>query len=242
MSPTRIFSSANLSSGLSLELGEVQSRYLTRALRLTVGDGITLFDGRGGEYEATLAAAGKKSATVEIGVFHDRKSESSLRIHVVQGVSKGDRMDTVVQKATELGATSITPIVTDFSVVRFDEKRSSSRVEHWAKVAQSACEQCGRNVVPHIASPISMLNWLGDEPRRGALILKPGATTPMTEASIDENELCLLIGPEGGFSPAEYERAVAAEMVPVSLGPRILRTETAAIAAISAAQSKWGDL
>ena len=242
MSPTRIFSSAELSSGLLLELDERQARYLTRALRLKVGDGITLFDGRGDEYAATLVAAGRKDATVEIGAIHSRNTESPLRIHLVQGVSKGDRMDTVVQKATELGVASITPIVTDFSVVRFDEKRSSSRVEHWTKVAQSACEQCGRNVVPHIATPMSMLNWLGAEPRRGSLILKPGATTPMTETSIDENDLSLVIGPEGGFSAAEYESAAAAEMVPVSLGPRILRTETAAIAAISIAQSNWGDL
>ena len=184
MSPTRIFSSVELSSGLSLELDEGQARYLTRALRLKVGDSVTLFDGRGGEYDAALIAAGKKDATVEIGAFHDRVPESTLRIHLVQGVSKGDRMDTVVQKATELGVTRITPIVTDFSVVRLDDRRSSSRAEHWAKIAQSACEQCGRNVVPHIATPQSMLNWLGDEPRRGALILMPGAATPMTEAAI----------------------------------------------------------
>jgi 16S rRNA (uracil1498-N3)-methyltransferase len=150
-------------------------------------------------------------------------------------------MDTVVQKVTELGVSRISPVLTDYSAVRLDDARSARRTSHWTKIAQSACEQCGRNIVPDVDELVSLVDWFGKQSRSGSLILQPGAQRPMSESAPEDGQLTILIGPEGGFSDVEYGRASATGMIAVSLGPRILRTETAAIAAVSMAQSVWGD-
>jgi len=243
MSPPRLFSTVALRPDTDIVLGAEQARYVGRVLRLRPGDELIVFDGSGGEYAATLGSVSKQALNLAVGKCNDRDVESPLRIRLVQGVSKGEKMDLVVQKATELGVARISPVLTDFSVVKLAAERAEKRHQHWQKVAQSACEQCGRNIVPIVDSPQSMLAWFGDNAGSESvqLILRPDADDSLPGIAMHDTEVTILIGPEGGFSDAEYERAEAAGLRSVRLGPRVMRTETAAIAAISAAQVAWGD-
>ena len=221
-----------------------RARYLGRVLRLRVGDDIRVFDGTGPEWTATIAAMTKSSATLSLGQRHEFTVESPLKVHLVQGISRGERMDYVVQRATELGVNRITPVLTEYGVVRLDERRAAKRRHHWEGVAASACEQCGRTRLPLIDTPLPLNHWFGDKPSDADvdLILAPGVSTPLSRISAPQTRVCLLIGPEGGFSETEYEDAEVAGLQPVSLGPRILRTETAAAAALAVIQANWGDL
>lgn len=170
--------------------------------------------------------------------------ESPLNIHLLQGVSRGERMDIVVQKTTELGVNRITPVLSEFSVVKLDKKRAAKKQNHWQKIAISACEQCGRNRVPVIDAPIQLRNWFGENLEASGLrtILAPAADGTIYRHDENEIEHILLIGPEGGFSDDEYEQAKIAGFVAANFGPRILRTETAAIATIATLQARYGDL
>ena len=167
-----------------------------------------------------------------------------MKIHLVQGISRGERMDLVVQKATELGVKRISPVLTEYGVVKLDGSRADKRQQHWQKIATSAQEQSGRAEVLRVDNPRPMKNWLGGKPRQvdTELILNPGATTTLSSIAAPETKVCVLIGPEGGFSEIEYEDAGIAGFKAVSLGPRVLRTETAAIATLAVMQSMWGDL
>ena len=153
-------------------------------------------------------------------------------------------MDVVVQKATELGVLRISPVLTEFSVVKLGAERAAKRRAHWQKVAQSACEQCTRNIVPAIDAPQPLTNWFADNTGadEAQLILQPGAVASMTAVALPGDSLTILVGPEGGFSTAEYEHARVAGLQAVSMGPRVLRTETAALAALTIAQATWGDI
>jgi 16S rRNA (uracil1498-N3)-methyltransferase len=243
MSTSRLFSPIQLRANAELSFGSEQARYVGRVLRLRRGDALTVFDGSGGEYPATIDTVTKQELSLSVGEQVSRSTESPLRIRLVQGISRGERMDVVVQKATELGVHRISPVLTDFSVVRLEPDRAAKRRDHWQKVAQSACEQCKRNIVPEIDAPQSLLDWFGDN--AGAdelqLVLRADAVESMSAVEVTGSALTILIGPEGGFSEAEYERASAAGLRAVRLGPRILRTETAALAALSIAQATWGD-
>ena len=243
MPPPRLFSTVSLRPDTDIVLGAEPARYAGRVLRLRPGDELTVFDGSGGEYAARLGKVTRQALNLTVGRFIDRGTESPLRIRLVQGVSRGERMDVVVQKATELGVARISPVLTDFSVVKLDAARADKRRQHWQKVAQSACEQCRRNIVPVVDAPQSMLAWFGENAAsdKVQLILRPDADDPLPAIAMRGNDLTLLIGPEGGFSDAEYARAAAAGLLAVKLGPRIMRTETAAIAALGAAQAAWGD-
>jgi len=241
---TRLFVSAQLINGAELLLEGDRARYLGRALRLRVGDEIVVFNGEGLEWTATIDAMTKNTATLRIGDSKEAGTESPLKIHLVQGVSRGERMDYVVQKTTELGVKRITPVLTEYGVVKLDEKRAAKRREHWEHVATSACEQCGRTRPPLIDSSVSLKDWFGNKPTDvdAELILRPGAPVSLTRIETPTTKICVLIGPEGGFSEIEYEDATIAGFNAVSLGPRVLRTETAAVAALSVLQSRWGDL
>lgn len=243
-SPSRLFVEERLESGSRVTLAEEPSHYVSRVLRLRAGDALTLFDGRGGEFAATVEEISKKAVVVRAGDRFARECESPLAIRLVQAVSRGERMDFVVQKVTELGVARITPVLTAFSVVRLDAKKRASRAAHWTRVAQSACEQCGRNRVPVVDAPRSYDEWLNEpaEPNRLRLLLEPGAA--LTLASIDAAPagVELLVGPEGGLSDSEREQARAQGFVAVSVGPRVLRTETAAVAAVAVLQYRWGDI
>ena len=240
---TRLFVSAPLGNGTALVLSGEQARYVGRVLRCRVGDTVVVFNGDGGEWLATIDSITKSGVSLTVAEQRDSATESAFRIHLVQGISRGERMDFVVQKATELGVKRITPVLTDHGVVKLDDRRAGKRREHWQKVATSACEQCGRTRPPRVEEPLPLNTWFGNRGNSDAsdVILKPGASTALTGIDAPRVKLCLLIGPEGGFSDREYEDAEIAGFKAVSLGPRILRTETAALAAISLAQNRWGD-
>lgn len=241
---TRLFVSAALGNGVVLELEGEPARYLGRALRLRPGDAIGIFNADDGEWSATIDRLGRNDVTLTVDRPIEGNVESALKIHLVQGVSRGERMDFVVQKATELGVKRITPVLTNHGMVKLDERRASRRREHWQSVAISACEQSGRTRPPLIDRPLPLNDWFGESRDRDSteLVLMPGARQPLAAVDEPPTKLCLLVGPEGGFSERECEDAAVAGFESVSVGPRTLRTETAAVAAIAIAQSMWGDL
>ena len=244
MAITRLFIRGELQADQSLQLDHEQSRYVGRVLRLRVGDTLTVFNSESGEFDATISGIGKTSATIAVGAAIESTTESPLKVHLVQGVCRGERMDLIVQKATELGVKRISPVLTEFGVVRLDPARANKRREHWQRIAESACEQSGRIRPPLLDEPMPLKTWLCAKTSEADvdLILRPGAARPMASLQAPKTKVCLLIGPEGGFSGIEYEDAEIAGFKAVSLGPRILRTETAAIAAVAVAESLWGDL
>lgn len=240
----RLYVTPPLSPGELRRLDREQSHYVSRVLRLRTGDRLVLFDGCGGEYDALIAETARARVSMTVGEHRDADRESPLAVWLLQGLSRGERMDFVVQKATELGVHRITPVLTEFSAVRLDPAKSGQRLRHWEKVAQGACEQCGRNVVPRIDRPQPLGEWLGQAamPDTLRILLDPGAAASLASSDRRGARLQLLIGPEGGLSAAEARQAATAGFEPCSLGPRILRTETAALAALAVLQARLGDL
>ena len=241
---TRLFVSDALSNDAELVLHGERASYLGRVLRSRVGDVLIVFNGDGGEWSASIENISTNNVTLRIGTRAETSTESQLKVHLVQGISRGERMAFVVQKATELGVRRITPVLTHHGMVKLDQKRAEKRRQHWQQVAISACEQSGRTRPPFIDASVDLNAWFGakDSSDSTELILRPGTSTAFASIGKPTTKLCLLIGPEGGFSEREYEDAEIAGFQAVSLGPRILRTETAALAALTIAQSCWGDL
>jgi len=241
---TRLFVSGALINGADVEVDGDPARYLSKALRSRVGDQVTLFNGEGPEWPATISQISKSTVVLKLGDGIEANTESTLKIHLVQCISRGDRMDFVVQKATELGVKRITPVLSEYGVVKLDNARAEKKRVHWQKIAASACEQSGRTRPPLIDTPITLKNWFGNKPASvdAELILTPGAATPLASIATPETKVCILIGPEGGFSDTEYKDAAVSGFEAVSLGPRVLRTESAAIATLAVLQSLWGDL
>ena len=235
---SRFFIDAPLSLGQHA-LPEAQAHYIGRVLRHAVGDAVQLFDGSGQEFLGELIEVGKKAVRVELRESFAGLTESPLRIHLGQGLSRGERMDWAIQKATELGATDITPIVSERCEVRLKDERTDKRMAHWRQIAISACEQCGRSVVPLIHSPISLADWLAQVEAELKLVLLPVAQPWASHTQ--PRSLAMLIGPEGGLTDAEVEQAQGAGFHAARLGPRVLRTETAPVVALSVAQQLWGD-
>jgi len=244
MALTRLYLSSELQPGAELQLDEEQTRYIGRVLRLRVGDSLLVFNGDQGEFNATLTNVSRTSASIELQEHRRTETESPLKVHLVQGISRGERMDFVVQKATELGVKRISPVLTEHGVVKLDAARTARRREHWQKIAESACEQSGRIRPPLIDTPLPLKSWFGQRSRQPdiELVLQPGAAKALMSIALPQTKVCILIGPEGGFSDSEYDDAAVAGFVAVSLGPRILRTETAALAALAVLQAAWGDL
>lgn len=234
---SRFFVDAPLSLGAHA-LPEASAHYISRVLRLTAGAVVQLFDGSGQEYRGELVEVGKKHVTVELREQLCGLPESGLKIHLGQGLSRGERMDWAIQKATELGATEITPIVSERCEVRLKDERADKRLSHWRQIAISACEQSGRSVIPTIHPPTPLQDWLAIEAEL-KLVLHPVAE-PLT-AHQRPATLAFLIGPEGGLNDMEVEQARSAGFQPARLGPRVLRTETAPVVALSIAQQLWGD-
>jgi 16S rRNA (uracil1498-N3)-methyltransferase len=240
---SRVYAELPLQTGIELTLPPAASAHLLRVLRLRPGAALTLFNGRGGEFEATLLDGRSDGARVRVGAHQDIERESPLAITLLQGISRGDRMDTVVQKATELGVARIVPVNCEFSVVRLDAAQAAKRVAHWQAVAIGACEQCGRNRVPRIDPIVDTATAAAAvEAAAVKLLLAPEADRRLVEVVQETPIAVLLIGPEGGLS--EREEAVAARhgFVGCRLGPRILRTETAPLAALAVLQAVAGDL
>ena len=213
-----------------------------RVLRLSEGEGITLFDGNGGEFSATISAIGKREVTVQLLAHHAVERESPLNITLVQALATGDKMDWIIQKATELGVTVIQPIQTRRATAKLNAERAEKRAAHWQGVAIAACEQCGRNRVPTVAPVADFADWILRKDDATRLLLDPQANTALATLSKKAEPIALLIGPEGGFAPEEIAAAIRAGVRAVHFGPRVLRTETAGIAAIAVLQATFGDL
>ncbi|WP_028693548.1 16S rRNA (uracil(1498)-N(3))-methyltransferase [Pseudomonas cremoricolorata] len=235
---SRFFIDAPLSLG-EHDLPEAQAHYIGRVLRMNPGDAVQLFDGSGQEFLGQLLEVGKKTVRVALDQALPGQADSPLHIHLGQGLSRGERMDWAIQKATELGVTAITPIVSERCEVRLKDERADKRLAHWRQVAISACEQCGRSTLPQINPPLTLAEWLGSTDADLKLVLHPVAA-PLTSHA-KPARLAFLIGPEGGLSDAEVGQASAAGFHPARLGPRVLRTETAPVVALAVAQQLWGD-
>jgi 16S rRNA (uracil1498-N3)-methyltransferase len=242
MSIPRFHVPVPLTVAATLNLPEAAAHHAARVLRLRSGDAITLFNGQGGEYVAHISAIGKHDVTVVIERHDPVERESPLPVTLVQALSSGERMDLTIQKAVELGVSRIVPVESERCVVRLKGERAEKRIAHWQQVVVSACEQCGRNRIPEIRmiSPLDV--WLAAE-KNDALrwVLLPGADTALRDLPRPQMPIELLVGPEGGLTDNETEAARRAGYRPVRLGPRVLRTETAAPALLAAVQALWGD-
>jgi 16S rRNA (uracil1498-N3)-methyltransferase len=223
-------------------LDPATARYLLRVLRLRPGAPLVLFTGQGGEYDATLVRATHRECAVEVGSFRRREAESPLYICLVQAVSRGERMAYTVQKAVELGVQELVPVVTERCQVRLGEPQAEKRLQHWRSIAVNACQQCGRNRLPELRPVMSFADWLREPASGCKLVLHPASAACLADVPPADGRAVLLAGPEGGLSEREVDMASAAGYQPVRLGPRILRTETVALAAVSALQALWGDL
>jgi 16S rRNA (uracil1498-N3)-methyltransferase len=239
---TRVYVAGPLVSGKRVKLEGNAASHITRVLRLRVGAALTLFDGAGGEYEASIDKAHAGEVTVAVGVHADAERESPLAITLAQGVSRGERMDLVVQKATELGVTQLVPVLTDRSVVRLSAQQADRKVNHWRAIAIAACEQCGRNRLPSIAAPVALGEFLKGAASGVRLVLSPVGSFALNDVPRPSEGLTVLVGPEGGLTDEEEHAAIVAGFTALRLGPRVLRTETAAIAALALLQSGFGDL
>jgi len=236
----RVFTQQPLAAQEQLLLEEGPSHHLSKVLRMTPGGELELFDGRGGSYRARIEEQYKKQLRLSIGAFDPRERESPLDLELGIGISRGERMDWVVQKATELGVTRISPLFTERTEVKLRGERLSKKLARWQQLAISACEQCQRNRLPQIAAPMELSDWLAQNQSQWRLVLHHREAEGLPrQASVQS--LSLLIGPEGGLSESEIASARQWQFRPLTLGPRVLRTETAHVAAISLVQYLWGD-
>lgn len=240
---TRVHVPEPLTPGQRYTIEGDAANHITRVLRLRPGDPLTLFDGGGGEHDARVERFRKDAVIVEVGDRSPTAVESPLSLTLAQGVSRGERMDWVVQKATELGVTRIIPIMTGRSVVKLDAKQGERKRLHWQGIAIAACEQSGRDRLPGIDTPRGLAEFLGGVAARATcVLLSPSGTLRIADLQRPEGGVVVLIGPEGGLAEAEQRAALAAGFVGVRLGPRVLRTETAAVAALTLLQYQFGDL
>lgn len=241
MRNSRIYTAQKLHSNTTIVLEPEASHHLAHVLRLGIGDSLTLFNGAGGEYPCEITAVDMKNVRVMTGAHREKNCESPLDIHLGIAVSRGERMDWIVQKSTELGVSSITPLTTEHTGVKLKAERADKKVHHWRQIAISACEQCGRNRLPTIY-PLQALNlWLESTVAERKFVLYHRADSPTRVGDVPAT-IALLVGPEGGFSENEIEAAEQAGYTSLRLGPRVLRTETAPLAAITILQSWWGDM
>lgn len=242
MAITRLFCPINLAHRAQANLTSGAAHHAIRVLRLKRGDEVRLFNGEGGEYEASIHRVDKDSVTVDIGRHHDSERESKLRVCLAQAITTGDKMDYTLQKAVELGVARIQPLQTNRAVVRLNQERAEKRLQHWQNVVISACEQCGRNTVPRVANILPFEEWVATtDPAMMRFMLSPYAEQSLRDCPKPSGEVSLVIGPEGGLNQAEVAFAQVKGFSSVRMGPRVLRTETAPLAALAAMQVLWGD-
>jgi len=236
---SRFYLDTPLSEGEQTLTGDV-AHYIGRVLRLGPGAKVQIFNGSGEEWPGEVMAAGKREVLVKLQAAVAGMAESPLHTHLGQTMSRGERMDWAIQKAVELGVSEITPLFTERCEVKLQGERADKRQAHWQQVAVSACEQCGRSVVPTVHPPTNLQEWMGQLDSELKLVLHH-----RTEQDLDQlpppASLALLIGPEGGLSAAEIQQAETAGFIAARFGPRVLRTETAPVVALSMAQQRWGD-
>ena len=242
MKPPRVYHPEQVQVGRDVTLGEANSHHLAHVLRMRAGAAVVVFNGLGGEYAGMIRTITRSCVRVRIDSFDPIERESALRVGLVQVVSAGERMDFSLQKAVELGACWIQPLFSRRGKVRLEGERAHKRLLHWQRVVNAACEQCGRNRVPPVRAPIELPAWLAqDSVATRRLVLDPDADTKLSEAGPLAGEIELVAGGESGFDPVELELLASHGFVSVRLGPRVLRTETAGLAAMAALQALWGD-
>jgi 16S rRNA (uracil1498-N3)-methyltransferase len=242
MATPRLFCPSRLALGATLALPDNAAHHASKVLRMRTGEIVVLFNGDGWDYRAEILRIGKDGITAKVISGSEVARESPLKVTLAQAISSGDRMDFTLQKAVELGVSTIQPLAAERSVVKLTGERAEKRREHWQNVVTSACEQSGRAIVPEVANPSPLPNWLGVMPNFSfKLMLSPLADNTLHNLPHPTGDICILIGCEGGFSPTEIRAAESVGFIPVRLGARILRTETAALAALSAMQTLWGD-
>ena len=240
---TRVYVEAPVAAGKRLVIAGSAANHIMRVLRLRSGAALTVFDGTGGEFGARIEEFRKDSVVVAVEEHRPLERESPLPLTLAQGISRGERMDWIIQKATELGTSRIVPLFTKRSVVRLDDKQADRKLQHWRAIAISACEQCGRNRIPELAAPVDFFEVLpADSSGATRILLSPTGDLRIDDLQDVAKGITVLIGPEGGLEDVEQEAAIAAGFKAVRLGPRVLRTETAAIAALTIIQRYFGDL
>ena len=237
----RVYEAQTLSAGTRIELSDTSIQHVVRALRMNDGDPIRVFNGEGEECPARLVGVSKRSAFAELEQPETPAVESPLQIHVGQTLSRGERMDYAVQKATELGVSRITPLTSERCEVKLKGDREDKRLRHWQQVAISACEQSLRTCVPRIESVSPLQSWIEQVDADLKLVLHHHTAQPL-QTMEKPGSVALLIGPEGGLTEAEVDAALAAGFQPVAFGPRVMRTETAPVAACAILHYLWGDL
>jgi 16S rRNA (uracil1498-N3)-methyltransferase len=237
----RLFSSVPLVAGQEVALDPTAAQHAVVVLRLPVGAPLVLFDGSGGEHDSKLSRVARSAVHAQVGAKRSVEREAPFPVLLGQALARGERMDLVVQKATELGATALVPLVTERSEVRLDAERAAKRVAHWQGVMRAACEQCGRDRLMALRPPQPLAEFLAATPRAALrLVLAPDGRALRETPRPGDDGVVLLVGPEGGLSAEEIALAEAAGFARASLGPRVLRTETAALAALAAVQAVWG--
>ncbi|MEO8332931.1 MAG: 16S rRNA (uracil(1498)-N(3))-methyltransferase [Gallionella sp.] len=239
----RFYCSSPLPLNGSFDLPPDAAHHASRVLRLREGDAVQIFDGQGNERHGVIAESGGKRVVVGNIIAVDNDRESPLQVLLAQAMASSEKMDWVIQKSTELGVTEIQPLDTERSVARLNAERTVKRLEHWQQVAISACEQCGRNKLPQISAPLDIMVWLQQMQKMSdaKFILLPLGATSLNAQAKPPGRVALLIGAEGGFTQAESDSALRCGFVPIRMGARVLRTETAAIAGLAALQTLWGD-
>lgn len=238
----RIYQPHLLIPNQELSLTKEAANHVVRVLRLTTGAALNIFDGHGHEYSAVIHSVDKQQTIVKIIAAKNIECESPLRIHLGQGVSRGEKMDYTIQKAVELGVNEITPLLTERCGVKLSAERWEKRMSHWNNIIIAACEQSGRNYLPLLHEPQSLQQWTLNIATDFKLLLNPHATQKLTDIAVKMASVSLLIGSEGGLSEAEISLAQQRDFVNLRIGPRVLRTETAALAAIAILQSYYGDM
>lgn len=241
MATTRIYVDLDLATGKSLELPEAAGHHVARVLRMRIDESLILFNGQGGEYTAKILSIHKSNVEVKVLSFSDVERESSIQVELLQGLSKGEKMDFTIQKAVELGVNKIVPLITTYSNVKLDPKRLDKKLDHWRKVIISACEQCGRNKIPELVKVMKLDDGLASSEADLKLILAPDAEGLLSDLTGKPEMINIVIGPEGGFSQSEIQSLTKSGFTGIRLGPRILRTETAALATVAALQNQFGD-
>lgn len=237
----RIYSPQSLSPHQEIDLDENASRHVGKVLRMQIGRELILFNGEGGEYRAEITEVSKKNVSVKVGDFTSENRQSPLSIHLGIGISRGERFEYVLQKATELGVTEITPLFTERTEVKLSGPRLEKKFNHWRQILISACEQCQRNQLPQLNAPQILNPWLEGRNEQSCFVLHHRSEMSLSESSPPAS-VALVVGPEGGLSEVEIENSLKHRFQALTLGPRVFRTETAPVAAISILQYLWGDL
>lgn len=241
----RIYYHENINLNTIINLDPQASKHLIAVLRLNIGDKVILFNGQGGQYTGLLLEINKNRGVYEVLIkiesYADINLESPLNIHLGQAISSSDKMDYVIQKSVELGVTDITPFIPERMSIKISPERLEAKILHWNKIIISACEQCGRNFIPNLQPILYFNDFVKEKNDSLKFLLVPKAEKKLADFKFQNKNIILSVGPEGGFSDQEIKMAGQHQFLPLSLGPRILRTETAALAMISALQTLWGD-